>query len=169
MKITAVIKTALASVVLLAAPYAAHAQIMKCVGKDGRIEFASSCPPGTKQSDTGVSNKPAATSPRDEKGAKGAEKGSDKSAPKSLADREAEFRKRQTEQASAAAKAEKDAQIKADQQRACEAARTNLASVKSRQRMFRVDQKTGERIAYEDADYTREQALAERQITENCK
>lgn len=160
MKITAVIKTALASVVLLAAPYAAHAQIMKCVGKDGRIEFASSCPPGTKQSDTGVSNKPAAAAPA----AKG-----DKGTTGSLADREAEFRKRQAEQKDSAAKAEQTAQDNADRKRACESAQSNVQALKARQRMFRIDPKTGERIVYDDADYARELPVAERLAAENCK
>jgi len=160
MKITAVTQTALAGALLLAVPYAAQAQIMKCVGKDGRIEFASTCPPGTKQSDTGVSNKPAAAAPA----AKG-----DKGAPKSLAEREAEFRKRQTEQKDTATKAEQTAQDNADRKRACEAAQSNVQALKAKQRMFRIDPKTGERTVYDDADSARELPVAERLAAENCK
>lgn len=160
MKITAVIKTALASVALLAAPYAAYAQIMKCVGKDGRIEFSSSCPPGTKQSDTGVSNKPAAAAPAAK---------ADKGTTGSLADREAEFRKRQAEQKDNAAKAEQTAQDNADRKRACESAQSNVQALKARQRMFRIDPKTGERLVYDDSDYARELTVAERLAAENCK
>lgn len=156
MKIT----TVLATTALLCLPLAAHAQIMKCVGKDGRIEFASACPPGTKQSDTGVSNKPAAAAPA----AKG-----DKGTPSSLAEREAEFRKRQTAQQDNSAKAEQTAQENADRKRACESAQSNLQAIKAKQRMFRIDPKTGERTVYEDADYARELPVAERQAAENCK
>ncbi|HTE14742.1 MAG TPA: DUF4124 domain-containing protein, partial [Burkholderiales bacterium] len=81
-----------AGLVLAGASLTAQAQIMKCVGKDGRIEFASNCPPGTKQQDTGVGNKPAPAP------APAASKESAKEnavAPKSLADRDAESRKRQ--------------------------------------------------------------------------
>lgn len=154
----------------------AHAQILKCVGKDGRIEFAQHCPPGTKQMDTGVTSRaapapaPAAAKSDAKADAKADAKGDAKgSAPKSLADRDADFRKRQAEQKEADDKA---AQAKADQaerQRACQAAQSNLRTIKDRQRMFRTDPKTGERVMFEEPDYAREQALTERLIAENCK
>src|SRR5690348_12996017 len=56
---------------LLMSNMASQAQILKCVGRDGKIEFASSCPPGTKQSETGVSNKPAPSPVTDDKSDKG--------------------------------------------------------------------------------------------------
>ena len=132
------ILTVLAGTALLTLCAGAQAQIMKCVGKDGRVEFATSCPQGTKEQITGVSSKPAAPPPaKDEKGAskgtdKGADKatskGADKGAPKSLADRDAESRKRQAEQQAAAAKSDKEAQDKANRQRACEGAQSNVAA-----------------------------------------
>ena len=141
---------------------------MKCVGKDGRVEFATSCPQGATEQNTGVSSKPAPS--KDEKGAsKGTDKGADKGAPKSLADRDAESRKRQAEQQAAAAKSDKEAQDKANRQRACEGAQSNVAALKSRQRNYRVDPKTGERIVYEEADYVREQQLAQQQVVDYCK
>lgn len=144
----------------------AQAQIMKCVGKDGKIEFATSCPSGTTQQDTGVSSKPAAE-PAAKSGAKDASK--DKAAPKSLADRDAEFRKRQTDQQTASAKDAKKAAENEDRQRACQSAQSNLVTLKNRQRMFRTDPKTGERAAFDDADYERETAYAERVAAETCK
>ena len=183
--------TALAGTALMAVCAGAQAQIMKCVGKDGRVEFATSCPQGTTEQITGVSSKPAAPPPaKDEKGAskgvdngadkgaskatdkgadKGSAKGADKGAPKSLADREAESKKRQAEQQAAAAKSDKEAQDKANRQRACEGAQSNVAALKSRQRNFRVDPKTGERVVYEEADYVREQQLAQQQVADYCK
>ena len=146
----------------------AQAQIMKCVGKDGKIEFASSCPSGTKQQDTGVANKPAAA-PTAKADGKDASKGKDKEAPKSLADRDAEFRKRQADQKDMATKDAQKATDNEERQRACQSAQSSLVTLKNRQRMFRTDPKTGARAAYEDADYERETAFAERIAAENCK
>jgi len=64
-------------------PALSQAQIMKCVGAGGRVEFAAACPPGTKAQNTGISNNPAAAP---------------SSSSKSLSDKDAEFRKRQLEQ-----------------------------------------------------------------------
>jgi hypothetical protein len=166
-----------------AALSSAHAQILKCVGKDGRVEFAQACPPGTKQQDTGVTSRPAPAAPAakasdaksDAKGdAKADAKGDAKSdakgsAPKSLADRDAEFRKRQADQKAAEEKTAKANAEEAERKRTCQAAQSNLAALKNRQRMFRTDPKTGERIVFEEADYVREQAVAERVAADNCK
>ena len=154
---------------LLVLSATAQAQILKCVGNDGKIEFANACPPGTKQQDTGVSSKPAPAPAKDVKGDKGA-KGSDKgAAPKSLADRDAEFRKRQTEQAIAAAKSDKAAAEDARRKQSCDDARSYLKRLQDRQRTTRTDPKTGERVFYEEEDFVRETANAERSIAENCK
>jgi hypothetical protein len=162
---------------LLALSATAQAQIVKCVGKDGKIEFASSCPPGTKQQDTGVPNKPApaAAPAKDEKGdkgdkgGKGTVKGADKSAPKSLAERDAESRKNQKEKAEADAKAQKSLVDDMRRQQACNDARGNLKRLQDRQRMTRTDPKTGERVYFEEQDFIKETANAERSISENCK
>ena len=159
-------KLILAGMLLAAASITAQAQIMKCVGKDGKIEFANSCPSGTKQQDTGVANKPAAA-PAAKSDAKDA--GKDKGAPKSLADRDAEFRKRQADQKEAAAKSEKQATESDDRKRACQSAQANLQALKSRQRMTRTDPTTGERAIYDEADYLRELPITERAVAENCK
>jgi hypothetical protein len=164
MKITGT-KSLLAGLLFAVASVSAHAQIMKCVGKDGKIEFASSCPAGTKQQDTGVGNKPAAApAPAAKSDAKEAPAG-----PKSLADRDAEFRKRQADQKAAETKAAQKATDDEDRQRACRSAQANLTSLKSRQRMFTVDPRTGERVMFEEADYQRELSVTERLAAENCK
>jgi Domain of unknown function (DUF4124) len=153
----------------------AHAQILKCVGKDGRVEFAQNCPPGTKQQDAGVRSSPAPAAKSEAKSdgksdakadAKADAKGS---TPKSLADRDAEFRKRQAEQKEADTKAAQAKADEAERQRVCQSAQSNVRALKDRQRMYRSDPKTGERVVLEEADYVREQAVAERVAAENCK
>lgn len=163
MKIAIAVANGTAGVMLAFCGLAAQAQILKCVGKDGKIEFATQCPAGTKQQDTGVKNKPAPAAPA-AKGdsAKGA-------APQTLADRDAEFRKRQTDQKDAATKSEQQATDTQDKQRACDAARGNLQALKDRQRMYRIDPKTGERVNYDEMDYVRELPVVEKQVAQNCK
>ena len=173
---------ATAGMLMLVSSVAAQAQILKCVDKNGKIEFATSCPGGTKQQETGVSSKPtAAPAPaKDDKGDKGdkgkpAEKAADKgkaaekSAPKSLADRDAESRKNQKEKADADPKAEKSAAESAQRKQACEDGRSYLKRLQDRQRTARTDPKTGERVFFEEQDFVRETANAERSVAENCK
>lgn len=162
-----------AGLVLCGSALSVQAQIMKCVGKDGRVEFAQNCPPGTKQQDTGVTSRPApAPTPAAKSDGKGDAKADAKgspAAPKSVADRDAEFRKRQTEQKAVEEKTAQKAAEDAERQRTCQAAQSQLAAMKSRQRTFRTDPRTGEKVVFEEADYQREQAVAERVAAENCK
>lgn len=153
---------------MLVCSVAAQAQILKCVGKDGKIEFATACPAGTKQQVTGVSNKPVAVpaAKGDAVGKDGAGKGA---AAPTLADRDAEFRKRQADQKEAATKADQKSAESQEKDRACDAAKGQLQALKDRQRMYRTDPKTGERVGYEEADYARELGVTERQVSQNCK
>ncbi len=65
---------------LVLAPFAANGQMLKCVSKDGKVEYASQCPDGTKEIQTGIKNTPGQSA--------------SKNAPqqKTLAEREADFR-----------------------------------------------------------------------------
>src|SRR5262245_49377188 len=101
------------AMLILLAPLAAHGQLLKCVSKDGKVEYASQCPPGTTPQQTGSRSTPGGPAP--------APAGkSDK--PKTSADMEADFKKRQAEQSESQAKQEKEAAEKAQRQRACEEA-----------------------------------------------
>lgn len=140
--------------VLLALPAAAQAQIMKCVGAGGRVEFAASCPPGTKAQDTGIRNSPG-TAP---------------AAPqKSLSERDAEFRKRQMEQQESAKKAEEKTQQAADLKQNCDSARSYLSSLQSGARIGKIDPQTGERVFLEDSQRASEMARAQRAVDSSCK
>ena len=148
---------------------AAQAQIVKCIGKDGKFEFASACPSGTKQIDTGVSNKPA-PAPSPAKDAKADDKGGDaKKGPQTLAERDADFKKRQTEKSAADDKAAKSAADDERRRRACTDAQSYAKRLQERQRIVSVDPKTGERSYLSDGDYAREAAVAQQSVSENCK
>jgi hypothetical protein len=143
---------------------AAHAQLLKCVGKDGRVEYAAQCPAGTREQSTGIRNTPAAAPApaAAPSGAAGAKQ-------QSLADRDADFRKRQTERQEAADKEAKKSAEAAQRQRACEDSRSYLKSLQAGNRVAKTDPKTGERVFLEDAQYASEIAATQKVVDTNCK
>ena len=154
------------AMLMLLAPLAAHGQLLKCVGKDGKVEYAAQCPPGTTPQQTGI--KSTSGGPSSPAPAAKSDKGkSDK--PKTTADLEADFKKRQAEQSESQAKQEKEAAEKAQRQRACEEARSYLASLEAGTRITRFDAKTGERVVLEDAERGQQLARARESVQTNCK
>ena len=135
-------------------PVAAHAQIMKCVGSGGRVEFAASCPPGTKAESTGVRNNPGAASAAPQK---------------SLSERDADFRKRQVEQQEGSKKSAEKAQDTAERKQNCESAQAYMRGIESGGRLAKMDPATGERVFLEDSERAAEAARAQRAIDTNCK
>lgn len=134
-------------------PFTAHAQIMKCVGAGGRVEFAAACPPGTKAEPTGIRNNPGAAAATPQK---------------SLAERDADFRKRKLEQQEATKKGDEKAQETADRKQNCATAQSYLRSLQSGNRIGKTDPKTGERVFLEDNERTAETARAQRAVDTNC-
>lgn len=151
-------KAAIALIALLA-PLAAHAQLLKCIGKDGRVEYAAECPEGAKEVQTGIRNTregPSSSGP---------------SSPqqKTVAEREAEFRKRQMEGAEAQKKDEAKATELAQNRENCERARIYLKSLQEGQRISQIDPKTGERVFLEDSARGAEIARAQQAADSWCK
>ena len=142
---------------VMLAPLAAHAQMLKCVGKDGKVEYAAQCPTGTKEQQTGIKSTPAAST------AKPADK------PKTVAEQEADFKKRRGDQAEAAGKKEKEDAEAAQRKSACEEARGYLAGLEGGARITRNDPKTGERTFLDDDARAKEVARARQSVTANCK
>jgi hypothetical protein len=141
----------------------AAAQILECVDAKGRKEFANQCPPGTTESrkimksgvsspSGGGSSAPAATGGQ-----------------KSIAEQDAEFRKRQTERQEAESKAGKE-RAETDNRRAqCEQSQAQLRALEDGQRMVKTDPKTGERIFIQDDDRPREIDQARKAVQTWCK
>lgn len=142
---------------LLLAPLAAHGQLLKCISKDGKVEYAAQCPAGTKEQQTGIKNSPGGLTPNS------------KSKQPSFAEREADFRKRRAEQGEAQAKQEKDAAESAQRKLACEDARNYLTGLESGVRIARTDPTTGERVFLEDANRAQEIERARQSVQTNCK
>ena len=142
----------------LIASFAAHGQLLKCVAKDGKVEYAAQCPPGTKELQTGIKSAPG-----------GGPAPAAKSQQKSLAEMDADFKKRRTEQTEAQAKQEKEVGEKEQRQRACEEARNYLTGLEAGARVTRTDPKTGERVFLEDAGRAQEIGRARQSVQANCK
>jgi Domain of unknown function (DUF4124) len=149
---------ALIALLLLLAPLAAHGQLLKCVGADGRVEYASDCPPGTKEQQTGI---------------RSTREGPSSSAPpaqqKSLPERDAASKKGAADRQDAQKKEELKQAEAEQRRRACADARSYLASLEGGARLTRTDPKTGERAFVEDDQRQKEAAYARSMIQENCK
>ena len=152
-------KAAIAFLILLAPVAAAHGQLLKCTGTDGRVEYATQCPPGTQEQQTGIK------STREGPSSSGA--GSPQQ--KSIAEREAEFRKRQMEGAEAQKKGEAKSAELAQNRENCERARIYLKSLQEGQRIAQIDPKSGERIFLEDPARPAEIAKAQQAADSWCK
>jgi len=139
---------------------AAAGQIMECVDAKGNKEYAQTCPPGTVKETKLMKS-----------GAGAASSGAGSAAPagKSLAEREAEFKKRNLERQEAEAKAAKQQAESKDSERACNDARAQLRSLQEGQRIARVDPNTGERSFLEDKDRPGEIANAQKAVDNWCK
>ena len=143
---------------LVLAPLSAQAQLLKCVGKDGKIEYAAQCPTGTKEQQTGIKN------------TKEGPTASDKStAQKSLAERDADFRKRQTDQQAAATKKAGESKDAEARKANCDNAKSHLTAVESGERILKVDPTTGERSYLDDNERKRALAQARASVDNWCK
>ena len=145
---------------LTAAP--AAAQVYQWRDADGRVHYSDVPPPQGEA----ITVRPArkATAPAEAAGtpAAGAAK------PKTLADKELEFRQRRAAAAEAEAKAEQERTLAAERQRACEQARNQLAGLRSGQRMVRYTS-TGGREHIDDAGRAAEIERTQKYADSVCK
>lgn len=139
---------------------AANGQVVKCVSPDGKVEYGNRCPAGTSEQQTTISTKTS--------GSAKAPAAPAASAQKSLAERSAEFNKRQLEQREAQQKAEKVAAQEAQKKQACEGARNYLQMLESGERLRTRDPKTGEIGYIDDAGRAAETAKARKAVQDNC-
>lgn len=135
---------------------AASGQIFECIDAKGNREFARACPPGTVkerqvQSGTGASTA-GATTP----------------AAKSLAEKDAEFRKRTMDRQETETKSAKEQADAKDVRRNCDEARAQLRGLQEGQRIVRTDPNTGERTFLDDKDRPGEIALAQKTVDSWC-
>ena len=132
---------------------AAAGQVLECVDAKGKKEYAQTCPPGTVK-ETKLMKSGAGTSG---------------TAAKSLAEREAGFRKRAMERQETDAKAEKEKAEAKIAERNCTDARAQLKQLQDGLRISRIDPNTGERSYLGDAERPAEIAHARKAVAGWCK
>lgn len=98
------------------------------------------------------------------------EKPADKTAeaPKTTAEKDLEFKKRQQEAREKADKEAKEQKLAADRQENCDRARRNLIALESKQPMATLDEK-GERKVMDDSQRQQEMERARQIMAESCK
>jgi hypothetical protein len=168
----------LAAVAMMLMSAGAAAQINKCVDKSGKVVgYGYECQPGTTPQASGVkASPPSAPAAAPAAGAGSAAGGAASAgaagaaaAPKSVAERDADFRKRQMEKQESGAKDDKKAADAAQNKRACDDSRAYLKSLQAGNRITRTDPKTGERNYLADSDYSGEIARTQQTLQANCK
>ena len=157
MKIIFAVRIILAALVM-AAPAAVHAQLVKCVSKDGKVEYARDCPTGTTEQKIRSSTGPA-----------GGATATPAPAQQSMAERDAAFKKRQIEQQEAASKDAKKAAEEQQRREACTNAQVYAKNLEEGIRITRTDPKTGERVFLEDAERAKELTAARQRVAQHCK
>lgn len=143
---------------LVFAPLSVQAQLLKCVGKDGKIEYAAQCPTGTKEQQTGIKNTK-----------EGPTTSGKSTGQKSLAERDADFRKRQTDQQAAATKKAEESKDTEARKANCENAKSHLTAIESGERIVKVDPTSGERSYLDDNERKKALAQARASVDGWCK
>lgn len=144
-----------------AAIFTAHAQTYQWKDSNGRTVISDTPPPGVVKAQRTVGGLPATA----EESAKPAEKLAD--APKSTAEKDLEFKKRQQESKEKAEKLAKEQATATEKRENCDRARRNLATLESSQPMVTVDE-SGERKIMDTSLRDQEMERARRFMAESC-
>ena len=131
-------------------------QIMECIDAKGGKTLAQFCPPGTVKEIKRGGGPTGGSAPA-------------AAAPKSLAEQDAAFKKRNLERQEAEAKGEKEKADAKIAERNCNDARGQLRQLQDGSRISRTDPNTGERIVLEEKDRPAEMANAQKSVDTWCK
>lgn len=154
----------------LLAALPAAAEIYSWKDKDGKMHYSDIPPPsGPVKTMEGTVRPPKpATPPAAATDADAQTPAEASKRPKTLAERELEFRQRRAADAEAQANAEKESAAAAERQRGCEQARAQLAALTSGQRIARFNA-AGEREMLDDAARAEETERARKQVEQWCE
>ncbi len=141
----------------------AWGQVYKCVDGSGKTVYSQSpCQGGAKSATIRQAVPPAPP------GAAASGAAAKSSGPKSTAEQEIEFRKRRSEEADAAKKAQDKAGEDQSKAENCRSAKTSLASLESGARQARTNE-NGERYFLEDGQIAQEKERARKAMESWCK
>jgi hypothetical protein len=155
---TTALRFALVAALVSVGSGAANAQVFKCVDAGGKTVYSQSpCPRDNKSTTLKTSPPPSAAA------AKGDAKGS---GPKTAAELDQEFRKRQKEQGESQKKQEEQLVATREKEENCKRARQHLQGLDTG-RQSRIDDK-GERVFLEEAEIEREKDRARKSVQSYC-
>ena len=165
-------KYLIAFIALISVAGLAQAQINKCVDASGKTVYSQGpCPKGAKASSVSAAP-PAATSAAKAgdpaKAGAGAGAAAKSAAPKSAAELDQEFRKRQTDQANAAKKDEDKQTREKLEKENCDSSRQQLTSLEIGGRQSSINA-AGERVFLDDAQIEAQKQRARQGIATYCK
>jgi len=150
----------------------ANAQVYKCIDASGKIIYSQDpCPANTKSGTvTRRVDRPSAApaaAPAAGSADKAAKGDAARTGPKTTAEQEQDFRKRQQDQAKAAKEADQKSAEMQRKEENCRAARQRLAQYEIGGRLTRVNPQ-GERYYLEDAQIEQEKARARSDVAQAC-
>lgn len=151
--------------------FAASAQVHKCVDASGKVVYSQSpCPASSKSATIQRAVPPAPPAPAAAAGdaAKGDAGKAAKSGPKTAAELEQEFRKRQKEKDDAAKKQQEELAQAKQKEENCRNARAQLAGLEAGGRQSRYNEK-GERFFLGDEQIEQEKARVRQSIAKMCQ
>ncbi|MDR1995949.1 MAG: DUF4124 domain-containing protein [Azonexus sp.] len=141
---------------------AAHAEIYQWKDASGRTVVSDTPPPGNAAKEANVIGKQQPVVKGEVAGEKPAE------APKPVAEKDLDFKKRQQEARDKADKEAKEQKAEADRKENCERARGNLAAIESGYRVAAFDEK-GERKILDEGQRKEEMDRYREIVTQSCK
>jgi|ERR1017187_6181799 hypothetical protein len=145
----------------------ASAQMYKWVDSDGKVQYSDKPPPSNIKTEKLRAPPPAPSPPAASEAKGGAQKDATKAGPKTAAEQEQAFRKRQLDAAKAQEEdAKKQAQA-SDKAENCRRAKAALANLQIGGRQMRVDDK-GERVYLDDQQIAQETAKAQQEAAAAC-
>jgi hypothetical protein len=148
----------------------AQAQVYKCVDSGGKTVYSQNpCPANMKSGTMSRGVRPAPAAPPADSSADKAAKGdaAKSAAPKTAAEQEQAFRKRQQDQAKAAKESEEKSAEAQRKEEACRNARERLAQYEIGGRLARINTQ-GERYYLEDAQIEQEKGRARADVALAC-
>jgi Domain of unknown function (DUF4124) len=145
----------------------ASAQMYKWVDSDGKVQYSDKPPPSNIKTEKLRDPARAASAPAASEGKGVAQKDAAKAAPKTAAEQEQAFRKRQLDAAKAQQEEAKKQAGARDRAENCKRANAALANLQIGGRQMRIDEK-GERVFLDDQQIVQETAKAQQEAAAAC-
>jgi hypothetical protein len=145
----------------------ASAQMYKWVDSDGKVQYSDKPPPSNIKTEKLRDPARAASAPAASEGKGGTQKDAAKAAPKTAAEQDQAFRKRQLDAAKAQQEEAKKQAGARDRAENCKRANAALANLQIGGRQMRIDEK-GERVFLDDQQIVQETAKAREEAAAAC-